>query len=318
MKKMILYDIEAVGKYLYKVPFNAVALVPSDVDGKLKMIPTSSVLIKGQSFNSRRDEIRDLGPGCDMYFALDSEDNITPEMRDELKLSKTIINMEDNGLVTILDKKIIDLNIELLSKEELKELRKMGINHTRLNNNDINKLESSKLKYILSPDYLSISHLTNAGKEVVTLDELLSAEDNIEYEEGKVKTESYNESSDKIVSFYEYDIETESIPPFGGEPYEFEQVARSTDGKPVWFATPDIVRNRNREEHARRVYEKGNRTLVKIPEGKEGIRIRKALELYDPERICEFVEFNNMGKDYLIETNLDKALESQESKGLSK
>ena len=90
-------------------------LVPSEVEGKLKLIPTSSILNKGQSFNSRRAEIQSLTPGCDMYYTLSNNYDMPKDIRDALKLSKTVVELDDKNLATIIDKRTVNLNIDLFA-----------------------------------------------------------------------------------------------------------------------------------------------------------------------------------------------------------
>ena len=68
MKELELYDCDEVVSYLrggdfikMSPYFRVVALIPSSEDDRLKLSSVSSVLVKGQSFTSRRNEIRTMG-----------------------------------------------------------------------------------------------------------------------------------------------------------------------------------------------------------------------------------------------------------------
>ena len=232
MKRVELYNLEDV-KFTVRLSkyIKTVALLPA-ADGNYKLIKDSILtnFLRGQNYqiNKTREYIRELMPGCDIYYEIDNVPE-TKKIRSELASKRIVVNLDENN---------------------------------------IGDIEDTNLYY---PD------------------------DNIEvspYDKEKIE---------QIETFYEFDI-LDEMPPFG-ELCELEKTKEFVDGKQVWKVSPKIIQNRYKFDYALDAYEKGIRTVVRLPKGEKGNEIIESLSLLGKlDKVKEFVVNKNINNNlYVVE-----------------
>lgn len=327
----LLYPIDEVvsrlkgGDFIKNSKFlKVVALMPASVDGKARLVNVSSILVKGQSFSSRVDELRSLMPGGDIYYEIDDVEE-TKDIREDLDLSKTVVSLDNNGLCTISHKDYyVMYPIEGISDELDKRIRDLNLT---LSANVWVIDDGGSISFEYNKPSSTISHLSRAGYLLKAsdiqkiydagLNELLLSDDNFEvfsqhgeqirkvpFDDkvmkkypGKVSVKPAKTSS-KIQTYYEFDPMEEKAPTFG-ELVEIEPVS-TLGGETVWKITPKIVQNESGYEFAERAAEKGIRVAVTMPD-----EVRDELEQEGKgAHIKEFINAPGMGNRYFIEKGI--------------
>lgn len=320
--------------------FRVIGLTPSKVEKRLEFAKPDSIMLKGESFNKRRETIKDMALGCDFYYEVD----IVPEtagMRRDLALSRTLVT-ENNGLVDIEEKRYFVLYpLNNLTKEEQKRIKSLKIklqskvwvledeNGVRLSFDEPNesasllarqgylitaanvkKIEESGLAdLLLSDDNFECLMQDKNGLRKTSYSEAMSATV-LYHPNDKVAKKSSTVSSERIVSFYEYDPIIER--PTFGESYELMMVGLDANGAPIWRKYPKIIQNQNSIEYRNRAIKKGVRTVVMIDQDNNENVLDMLASAGKLDQVKEFSVFEEMGDDFLIERPmLDKNLRDE-------
>ncbi len=333
MVKKELYDFDDVNEYLVGANYinqsgniSLVALWPTE-NGEIRILDNklfSNEIGLKTGVNRTRNFIKSLMLGCDLYYEIKSAPE-TINMRKDLRYSRTIVNVDDDRLGYIEDKKyFLAYSKGNLTKEERKKLKDVkfdkeiwisteGDNTTLsysqeglinpakayiLNSKNIIDIYNAGLedKILKDGNYGIFKQFKNSFKEI-SIDEY--EEDTLIYYSDDIKKNSKtNLPAKRIHYFYEYNPLLES--PSFGEVCELIYITQDEEGIPVWKKMPKIMQNEHDSEYLNKTLEKGIRTVVEV---KDEDLDKVTRELKASNKLNRLKEFNSIPgmEDYLVE-----------------
>lgn len=346
MKRIELYSLEEINNYLsglkyiqYSHLISAKGLFPIG-DDKVR-VENASFFSKSspgfkEGYQRTRRLLREYMTGCDLYFEIKDVPE-TAEMRRDLSQGKVVVEVDDNGVGTIAEKKYFFLrDVPAPMKTKMKGINFSDIAWVIPTDNDfkisftepsadealfaqkgslITVTDINKIKelgfgsFLLGHDHFStyVQHGTKI--------EETSLEDNLDTtvvfnEKDEIPVSPSRIPTERITTFYEYDAREER--PTFGEYCELINIGKDANGEIIWIKMPKIIQNEHNEEYADRADAKKVRTVVELTDQELAKILPELNEKGKTSHLVEFAVIEEMGSDFLIEKkNYVKQDESQ-------